>query len=234
MATLLYPLSHTLVCIVAGYLTYSCFTPPNPPPQTPYSKDRFGHHIIKKDVIYARRIITLVLWIYHAILPFTFPNPPAILCPQPQNLSASVFTWNTYAVVCLSLILIAAPIRLLAFAQLGQNFTFQLATPKKLVTTGLYSYAQHPSYPANLIVFFANVLLLLRVDGVMGCWLPSWVVRSRDVEMVRVVALVALLAFACWGAYLRITDEEEMLRKAFGSEWEVYHKRTKRFVPGLF
>jgi protein-S-isoprenylcysteine O-methyltransferase Ste14 len=225
--------SQTLVCIVAGYLTYRCFTPPNPPPQTPYSNDHFGR-IMKKDMIYARRIITLILWIYHAILTFTFPNPPTVLCPRPQNLSASVFTLNIYSVVCLSLILIAAPIRLLAFAQLEQNFTFQLATPKKLVTTGLYLYAQHPSYTTNLIVAFANALLLLRADGVMGCGLSTWVVRSRDVEMVGVVALVGLLAFSCWCVYLRVTDEEEMLRKAFGSEWEVYHKRTKRFVPGLF
>jgi hypothetical protein len=55
-------------------------------------------------------------------------------------LNPSLFTWSWRTSLCLGGILIAAPVRLLAFKQLGPNFTFQLAVPGKLVTTGLYVF----------------------------------------------------------------------------------------------
>jgi protein-S-isoprenylcysteine O-methyltransferase Ste14 len=32
----------------------------------------------------------------------------------------------------------------------------------------------------------------------------------------------------------RVREEETMLKKTFGNEWEPWHARTKRFVPGVF
>jgi protein-S-isoprenylcysteine O-methyltransferase Ste14 len=32
---------------------------------------------------------------------------------------------------------------------------------------------------------------------------------------------------------VRIRDEEELLRREFGKEWEEYHYRTKRFLLGI-
>jgi len=28
-------------------------------------------------------------------------------------------------------------------------------------------------------------------------------------------------------------DEEKILRDTFGKEWEIWHQKTKRFIPGL-
>lgn len=223
-------LTLTACCLLATYLVHLCWTAPNPAPANPYPNDRVG----KVRSFAVRRMVIVFLWICHALLTLTFPHPPTSLCPRPQNLGASLFTWSTYTAVCLSLIFIAVPIRLLAFAQLGQNFTFQLAKPKGLVTTGLYAYVQHPSYPPNLITFFVCVAMLLRVDGVIGCWLPSWVAQWEGMDVVGVLLMVALAGASCWGLMIRVRDEEEMLRKEFGKEWEVYHQKTKRFVPGLF
>ncbi len=32
---------------------------------------------------------------------------------------------------------------------------------------------------------------------------------------------------------IRVRDEEALLKTTFGTEWEEYHRRTKRFIPGL-
>jgi len=132
--------------------------------------------------------------------------------------------------MCLGSILVAAPIRLLAFKQLGPNFTFRLAPPKKLVTTGMYAYVQHPSYTMNVIVVAGNGFLFERIDGVVACRLSKGTVESgwwRVAGAGCVVIAVVLMA-------ARVRDEEAMLRGEFGGEWEEWHRRTKRFIPFVF
>jgi len=134
-------------------------------------------------------------------------------------------------------IVVAAPIGLLAFRQLGQNFTFRLAKPKELVKTGLYSYVQHPSYPTNWLILASNVALLLRLDGILGCVLPSWVVSWAMWSggfMVWPTLLIVLGLLGLYGIWVRVKDEEAMLKREFGKEWDEYHWRTKRFIPGVF
>ncbi len=88
---------------------------------------------------------------------------------------------------------------------------------------------QHPSYIALGVVSVANVLLIERLDGVMGCVLPEAVARS----WARIVLGVGLVGFGVRATRVRVQDEEEMLRRSFGREWEEWHARTKRFVPGV-
>jgi protein-S-isoprenylcysteine O-methyltransferase Ste14 len=223
--------------LLAAYLTYLCWTPPNPNPLGPTAslpKDNVG---IGSRVIQCRRFITLSLWVMHVVLTVFYPFPPAVLCPNRDNLSSSLFTWSPYTTVVLMIIVMAAPIRLLAFRQLGQNFTFRLAKPKALVKTGLYAYVQHPSYPTNWLIFASNVALLLRLDGVLGCVLPSRTVRwGMGSGGVRVwpALLVGLVVLGLYGIWVRVKDEEAMLKREFGREWEEYHRRTMRFIPGVF
>jgi protein-S-isoprenylcysteine O-methyltransferase Ste14 len=153
------------------------------------------------------------------------------LCPYPQHLAASLFDWSRYTIVCLALIFTGALIRILAFVQLGPNFTFQLARPKELVKTGMYAYVRHPSYTGHFIVGLANVAMLQRPSGVLGCWLPSIAVAWG--ETVFVAFFMVFTGLYIWGINRRVRDEEEML-KELGKEWEVYQTETKRFVPGLF
>jgi protein-S-isoprenylcysteine O-methyltransferase Ste14 len=35
-------------------------------------------------------------------------------------------------------------------------------------------------------------------------------------------------------AWRRVREGETMLKSTFGTEWEDWHKRTSRFIPGLF
>jgi len=152
-------------------------------------------------------------------------------CPMPNQLNPSLFVWSPLVQTCLATILLAAPIRLLAFRQLGKDFTFQLAKPSRLRTTGLYAYVQHPSYPPDMLVSLANFYLFFRTDGVTGCVLPEFIVGSQIFAGFGSICYIYLNARVY---YYRVLDEEEMLHEAFGKEWEDWHARTARFIPGVF
>ena len=78
----------------------------------------------------------------------------------------------------------------------------------------------------------ANLALLGRWDGALGCWIEgSWIEGWAWTERYMWVALAFM---AAWGVRARVRDEEAMLKRKFGKEWEEWHARTKRFVPGIF
>lgn len=131
--------------------------------------------------------------------------------------------------------MLAAPLRLLAYHQLGKNFTFRLNKPSELFTGGLYSYVQHPSYTTLFVIAAASVSFWGRIDGVAACYLPAAVVTA-SVRGVGLSEWIAVCAMAVVGATMvvRIRDEESMLKNAFGKEWVNYHRRTRRLVPGVF
>lgn len=184
-------------------------------------------------IINGRRLVTLVLWIWHGLITWLFPSPPWVLCPCRNSLSDTLFTPSYYTSIALGIVFIAAPVRLLSFKQLGANFTFRLAKPKSLVTTGLYSYVRHPSYPTNWLLLAVNLALLLRLDGVFGCLLPSVVVRWGMGSGLWPALLVGSALSGLYSIWIRVKDEEAMLKAEFGKEWEEYSMKTKRFIPWL-
>jgi protein-S-isoprenylcysteine O-methyltransferase Ste14 len=78
--------------------------------------------------------------------------------------------------------------------------------------------------------------LLLRLDGIFGCVLPSRAVRWEMGSGFGVwpALLVVLGVLGLCGIWVRVKDEEAVLKKEFGREWEEYHRRTMRFIPGVF
>lgn len=224
--------SLALAFTAAGYLTHKCWSPPSvTPPSTSSSlpEDTFG---ISSSAIQGRRIFILVAWAIHILTTIYYPSNSLLLCPNQQNLSNTLFTWSPYTITVLSVIAVAAPIRLIAFKQLGQNFTFRLANPNELITTGLYAYVQHPSYPANWLLLTANFTILLRPDGIVGCILPDWLVMGTLYAWPLLLLVFAILGLL--GIMVRVREEEAMLKRQFGKEWEEYHRKTKRFIPGMF
>lgn len=80
----------------------------------------------------------------------------------------------------------------------------------QLVTTGPFRYIRHPVY-LGILCFVLGLSFLFR----------SW------------IGLVALIPIAA-GLLFRIKDEEEVLHKEFGLEWETYCKQSWRFLPYLY
>lgn len=95
---------------------------------------------------------------------------------------------------------------------LGRMYSAEVTIQKnhQLITTGLYRYIRHPRYLG--VIFFAIGLSLL---------FRSWISLAVSVPL-----LFVLLA--------RIRDEEALMYKEFGQEWETYCKQSWRLIPFLY
>jgi protein-S-isoprenylcysteine O-methyltransferase Ste14 len=117
-------------------------------------------------------------------------------------------------------------------SQLAADFTFELARPRRLVTSGVYRYMQHPSYLPDFLVTLANFALFANLDGWPACFLPSDIVALWLPW--KTYGLLALAALYLSVIRIRVLEEEAMLRDTFGKEWEDWHKTTARFIPYVF
>jgi len=215
--------------ILCAYLTSRSMTPPNPPPPKPYEKDTLSN-FVKKGNGSIRKSTLTISWLFHLLL-ILFPSHRTSFCWHASYLNPTLFTWSRYTITFILVIITAAPMRLLAYKTLGKDFTFQLATPSKLITTGIYQYVQHPSYIGLILVNSANYFFFLRMDGVFACWMPEFILRFKWLGML-FGCVMAGLTLAAFG--LRVREEEAMMRKEFGPEWETWHRKTARFLPGIF
>lgn len=94
--------------------------------------------------------------------------------------------------------------------QLGRNWSvsLEIRDNHKLVTDDLYRFVRHPMYSSFWLWAIAQPFLL-----------PNWFAGLAG------LAGVAIFYFA------RVGKEEEMMRAAFGKEYEAYAARTGRVVP---
>lgn len=155
---------------LAAYISRICFRSPNPPPEQVHDQDTL---MMTRGILpYFREQGFLLLAAAHVYATVRFRPQANILCPKPESLNAKYFTWSKYTQICLTIIYTAGALRILAFRTLGTNFTFELAPPDRLITTGIYRYMQHPSYLPDGLISLANLALFANPDGWMGSFLP--------------------------------------------------------------
>jgi protein-S-isoprenylcysteine O-methyltransferase Ste14 len=96
---------------------------------------------------------------------------------------------------------------------MGANWTIvaRMREGHELVTGGVFSRLRHPIYTA------------------MGAFLVAMAIAFG--HFAGLVVAVPLFALGTW---IRIREEERLLRAQFGPAYEAYAARVKRFVPGLF
>ncbi|KAI0195431.1 hypothetical protein F4808DRAFT_329254 [Astrocystis sublimbata] len=228
-------LAGTLLTSTVG--SYFALTPPNPNPETTSpAKDFLSRlQLTNARVTKALMVPIGLLAVHTSSLSYLYPNiPTSVLRFGAENgLDRRLITWSPTTTVPLALLLcVGIPLRLGPYAELGKNFTFALAEPDSLTTSGLYRYVQHPSYTGIVTVLLCNLSLLARVRGALSCWIPpAWFQYCQVLEQVFAPVGVAAVLFAVW---TRVREEERMLKAKFGSEWEVWHAKTARFIPWIF
>ena len=118
------------------------------------------------------------------------------------------------AVRWLGLLLYGLGLALMSWARnlLGRMYSGEVTIQKshQLIKTGPYRYIRHPVY-LGMLCSALGLSFLFR----------SWI---------GLVAMVPILV----GLLFRIRDEEAVLHKEFGSEWEVYCQQSSRFIPYLY
>lgn len=67
-----------------------------------------------------------------------------------------------------------------------------------------------------------------------ACWLPKVVADGERFGAALTIGAWAMRVIVICMLSIRVRDEEAMLEKTFGKEWEVYNAKTKRFIPFVF
>ncbi|MFG1359304.1 protein-S-isoprenylcysteine O-methyltransferase [Xanthobacter pseudotagetidis] len=98
-------------------------------------------------------------------------------------------------------------------AQLGRywSVTLEIKDSHELITTGVYRTVRHPMYSAFFLWALAQALLLPNL----------------------VAGLSGLVGFGIL-FFFRVGREEQMMREAFGAQYDAYMARTKRIIPGVY
>jgi protein-S-isoprenylcysteine O-methyltransferase Ste14 len=226
-------LSLVIAFAVATYLIRLCNRTPNVP-TTKYDKDKLlSVPLVREHGPQLMEYAFLIPCVRHIIITATFDRlEPSPVCSHPEHLDSKYFTWSRYTAILLALIFASAILRLLAYRTLGKNFTFELAKPDQLVTSGIYAYVQHPSYGPFFVLLNASLMLFLPLDATPGCFLP-WSIVEIWITW-RWYLLAAAMTIIALGIGVRVRDEEAMLKETFGKQWEEWHRKTPRFVPFLF
>lgn len=96
---------------------------------------------------------------------------------------------------------------------LGRNWSvsLQLKDDHKLITHGVYAKVRHPMYTAFWLMALAQALLL-----------PNFVAGFAGIVGFGTLYL------------LRVRQEEELMLKGFGPDYQAYMDRTGRVLPKLF
>ncbi|KAJ5663241.1 Phospholipid methyltransferase [Penicillium longicatenatum] len=222
--------------VLAIYLINICATPPNPsPPQKGrQNKDRIGILLGPETRLTIIRFAAVFCFLYHTlitVLPVYASKHLVQICPNAENRNPAIFEWSTTTTLALAMIYVGAAIRIMAFGGLGHLFTFHLAPPDRLITSGVYHWIQHPSYSGLLLIMVATYTLFVRWDGVFACWIPRSTLAILDGWGVSTITIAVSFGVSLFA--LRVRDEEEMLKRKFGKEWEEWHTRTKRMIPGI-
>ncbi|KAK4690329.1 hypothetical protein P7C71_g6436, partial [Lecanoromycetidae sp. Uapishka_2] len=215
--------------------SFIALSPPNPSERS--SKIDDGIHLLARKPSRVLLMAPFVLLSLHVCsLAYFYPNIPIAIYGygEENRLNIGLITWSAATSIPLALILcVGVPIRLVSYASLGKNFTFDLAEPDRLVTDGIYRYLQHPSYTGALVLAICNTILLGRVDGALSCWIPpQWHQTVQNLWWWFVApAGYSLFIFAAW---TRMSQEESMMLTTFGAQWERWHATTARLIPWIF
>ncbi|PIL33589.1 hypothetical protein GSI_04212 [Ganoderma sinense ZZ0214-1] len=124
-------------------------------------------------------------------------------------------------------------IRLWCHRALGRLFTWEMSVrdDHQLITRGPYAYVRHPSYTGIGLIACGNIVLLASKGSYFveaGLW--NTVAGKAVGGSVSVyLALVTLTLFA------RARQEDVMLRREFGAQWDEWARRTRwRVIPFVY
>lgn len=234
---------YALAVIHAGYLIQLSFRQPSTKKVKNQSESWIMWMVASPLGTGLARIVTLIIAVHHATVSLAklsdaLPGSDAVLgytCAIPAYLDPKLFTWSSHTFTTLALLYAGSYVRFSAYAELGTNFTYRLAKPDQLVTSGLYAYVRHPSYTGLLAVLMAMYSLFFRQRGLPSCWASSVDERLVEDDLVGWAIVVIGFSLPIWLFMVkRVKEEERMMEKEFGKKWEQYCKKTKKFIPFVY
>jgi protein-S-isoprenylcysteine O-methyltransferase Ste14 len=101
----------------------------------------------------------------------------------------------------------------------------------KLITHGPYSIVRHPSYTGVILNFLGSIT----VHVVEGSWVRSTPSMFSMLAFWVLGTPCALVIIVCCISLVARTNEDEMVHRQFGDEWENWKRRVKyKLIPGVY
>ncbi|KAF9222804.1 hypothetical protein BS17DRAFT_159995 [Gyrodon lividus] len=204
-------------------------TPPNPPPNEDARLEVSALENTSKSFLSPiMRVLSIVPGVIEvvAIMMQLFATSEFDFA---SGTCAERISFNPLALVACILAFLGLGIRLWCYRALGKLFTFQMALlPKhKLIKSGPYAIVRHPSYTGGCIILGGATL----GHAIRGSW-------ARECGAIYTFwgAAWALLIAVCFVIMVeRCIREDNILRVAFGEEWEGWSKKVRwRMVPYVY
>ncbi|MFW9785786.1 MAG: methyltransferase family protein [Candidatus Heimdallarchaeota archaeon] len=168
-------------------------------------KDNEINEILKKTRFFVRiGINVLNIFIFLCCLNIFIYDYWLVLSPR-INL---FFLSDTFQVIGFTLVIGGNITLMLAYRKLGIYWSYPrdgITKKKKLIKTGIYGKIRHPVYLSFNIFCIGFIMILL-----------DWI-------------LLILYIIGAIGLYFQAIDEERILIKYFGQEYETYMNKTGRF-----
>ncbi|KAG2035722.1 hypothetical protein BDR03DRAFT_962007 [Suillus americanus] len=215
-------------------------TPPNVPPSKEIIHQTFNEWVLTRIIIYGFPVMKMIYWAV------SFAEIATIASHATDYLSV-IQTITQYAVghrvldtpitfpfiLGTALAITGGLVRWWCYRTLGRFFTFQLSVRKghHIVTTGPYAVIRHPSYTAAMM----QVVGILILHGSPTSWLRHSGILDIPGLKLAVAAWLAQMMIAMINLVCRVSQEDEVLKSAFGDEWERWAKVVRyRLIPGVY
>jgi len=223
--------------LLASYLLQVAFSPPQ---ATPSAEERR----LKKESVYTKSeklhvVVAAIKWSLTCVLVLDcisigIARPPGPsqwwLVTRPDGNGSTSFQ----VVTGLILIIMGGGIRGWCYRALGSFFTWEISIRSNhtLVTTGPYSIVRHPSYVGLGITIAGTIVYILSPDtwvhyhiiGPLG-WLGALFQAAYTLWVTAWCVIVAG----------RTKEEDQILAKAFGKDWEAWASRVRWwYIPFVY
>lgn len=127
----------------------------------------------------------------------------------------------------------AGIVRCQCYYTLGRFFTYEVSIRDghRLVQDGWYGIVRHPSYISGAL----SLLGLELMHAVHGSWFRECGVLQTPMGRIAAGIYAVLTVYVDLSMLWRSCEEDRILRKHFGEEWEEYATRVRwRWIPYVF
>ncbi|KAH9835371.1 uncharacterized protein C8Q71DRAFT_116959 [Rhodofomes roseus] len=119
------------------------------------------------------------------------------------------------------------------YRTLGRLFTFEVSIREghKLITAGPYQYTRHPAYTGSILSTIGLGLMYIAP----GSWIRECGILATRGGKIAAWTYVAAFLYGSASLFQRAPQEDVVLKKHFGEEWEAYAKRVPyRIFPFIY
>ncbi|KAJ8517234.1 hypothetical protein ONZ45_g5569 [Pleurotus djamor] len=238
-----------LLCIVVEVTgMWITSSPPNPPPSKQARLIPNWRETFLKQLAWPCVFLRIIFWLTAfteaaaIISNIIFPSKTGHVFPleMPFTAYATRFTLSpaTLGVTLQSLFgtlttFLGAMIRLSCYRTLGKHFTFELSLQcdHKLVKDGPYKYIRHPSYTGMIM----TILGVICTYSSRGTWLRDSGILHYPFAWIVVAYWLTVAAAVTASLVLRLENEDDILRQAFGGEWIAWSEKVPySLLPGIY